>query len=234
VSKPLRLACSDVHAPPLFEHCDGRQDRLGFEPDVGRLVATALDQGLEWVFRPWADLIPTVQRGAADGVFCGQGITNARLEVADFTRPYAVFDEAVMVRADSTIQSVEDLAGRRVGAIAGSTNMALAETFHGAVCVPFDGTSDDVFADMIAAVRAGAVDAFVDDDVALAPLASEADLRIAFTHPTRNRWGIAVSKNAGDTLAAIDGALAATIANGRHRAIWERWLPTLAYPFEDL
>src|SRR5262245_4050409 len=191
----LRLACSDLQAPPLFERSGGSQDRVGFEPDVGRLVAEALGRPLRWVFLPWAEMLPSAIAGDTDGVLCGQGIIPARLELVDFTRPYAVFDESVLVRAGSGISTAEHLRGLRVGAIAGSTNMALTETFAGAQPVAFSGDSDDVFGDMLSALRSGAVDAVVDDDVALVPLADDRDLEIGFTVATGNRWGIAVSKH---------------------------------------
>src|SRR5215470_2426516 len=97
----LRLGCADLHAPPLFERSAGGQERVGFEPDVGRLVADALGLRLRWVFLPWAEMLPSAMAGETDGVLCGQGITDARRELVDFTRPYAVFDESVLVRAGS-------------------------------------------------------------------------------------------------------------------------------------
>ena len=63
-------------------------------------------------------------------MWCGQGITAARRELADFSRPYAIFDESLVVRADNPSASPYELQGQRIGAIAGSTNLALAETFH--------------------------------------------------------------------------------------------------------
>ena len=97
--------------------------------------------------------------------------------------------------------------GRRVGAIAGSTNLALAETFEGARGVPFDGVTDDVFGDMLRALQTGEVDAVVDDDVAF--LWIELDIRVAFTIATRNRWGCALrSGRRPATKRALDDAIA--------------------------
>src|SRR5690606_23571898 len=149
--------------------------------------------------------VPSVLRGEADGVWCGQGISEERKRVSDFTRPYAVFDEGVLVRRGSGISSPEDLAGRRVGAIAGSVNLALARTFTGSHPVEFGGDTDDVFGEMIAALRAGDIDAFVDDDVALIPVGEEPDLEVGFVARTRNPWGVSVSKDRPDLLADIDG-----------------------------
>jgi polar amino acid transport system substrate-binding protein len=164
-------------------------------------------------------------------VLCGQGISPERLAIVDFTEPYAVFDESVLVRAASDIAAADDLRGRRVAAIAGSVNMTLARSFPDAVPVPFSGDSDDVFGEMVAALRGGEVDAVVDDDVALIPLAGAPDLEVAFTVATQNRWGIAVSKARPDLRAELDGALAELRADGTLAALWRRWMPELAFPF---
>jgi polar amino acid transport system substrate-binding protein len=200
----LRLGCAALDARPLF-WTDEDGSRHGFEPAVGAALAGALGRPLEWVFLRWADFVPALEAGDCDGVLCGQAITPERQERVDFTRPYAVFDEAVLVRAGDVVGSPADLAGRRVGAIAGSTNMALARTFAGAEPVGFDGTGADVFAEMLDALRAGEVDAVVDDEPAFAGLA-DPGFAVAFTCPTGNAWGIAVRK--GDPLRAeLDAAL---------------------------
>jgi polar amino acid transport system substrate-binding protein len=229
----LRLACLDAEAPPLFSLWSPDHGRTGFEPAVAELLASTLGRTVEWVRVPWAEMIPTVQAGGADAVLCGQGITPSRQEQVDFTRPYAVFHESVLVRRGSGIGSAADLAGLRVAAISGSTNMALAETFTGAVTVPFgDDGSDDVYADMLAALEAGTVDAVVDDDVVFVPL-GENDPRfaVAFTVQTGNRWALGVAKDRPDVGKELDAALTAVIADGRHHAAWQQWLPTLDYPF---
>jgi len=229
-AEPLRLVCINADAMPLFgKSRDGV--RPGYEPAAAALVAEGLGRSLEWVFRPWVEMVDAIDAGEGDAIWCGQGITEERRRRVDFTRPYAVFDESLLVRAGSGIGSPGELAGRRIGAIAGSTNMALAETFDGAQLVPFGGESDDVFGEMIDALRNGDVDGIVDDDVAFLVLADDPGLEIAITVPTRNEWGIAVSKRRPEMRATLDQALAALIADGRLEACWKRWLPQLDYPF---
>lgn len=229
--RALRLICVDADARPLFgPYRDG--SREGYEPEVGALLAGVLGAELRWVIRPWSEMVHALQAGEGDSILCGQGITEARRQVMDFTRPYAVFDESVAVRAGSEIRSAADLRGRRVGAIAGSTNMALLETFDGAEPVRFDGSSDDVLDEMIAALRAGSIDGVVDDDVALAGLAHESDLEIAFTVATRNRWGIGVAKDRPGLRAELDQALCAIISDGRLESAWTRWIGQLPFPLD--
>jgi polar amino acid transport system substrate-binding protein len=229
-AEPLRLVCIDADAMPLFGKSRGGV-REGYEPAAAALVAETLGRPLDWVFKPWVEMVPAVDAGEGDAIWCGQGITEERLRLVDFTRPYAVFDESLLVRAGSGIGSPDQLAGKRIGAIAGSTNMALAETFDGAELVPFGGESDDVFGEMLDALRAGEVDGVVDDDVAFLALADDPDFEIAFTVPTRNEWGVAVSKARPEMRAELDGALAEVMGDGSLEACWESWLPRLAYPF---
>ena len=228
----LRVICVAADAPPLFSRSEDGE-RSGYEPDVAALVAVRLGREVSWVIRPWPEMIPALLAGHGDAILCGQAITEERRRVVDFTSPYAVFDESVLVRAGSAIAGPGDLRGRRVGALANSTNMALAETFDGAITVAFDGTSDDVLGVMIAAVRSGEVDALVDDDVALLPAAAEPGLEIAFTVPTRNAWGMAVAKDRPDLRQALDAALAAAIDDGALAGAWNRLLAPLPFPFRS-
>lgn len=227
----LRLACINSAAAPLFDLASPDGSRSGFEPAVGALLADTLGWDLHWVFLPWAELLPSLDDKRSDAVLCGQSIIPTRQALADFTAPYAVFQESVLVRAGDPVTTPEHLRGRKVAAIAGSTNMALAETFDGAVTVPFRGESGDVSGDMLAALRAGDVDAVVDDDVAFLPLAGSPEFDLAFTVRTGNRWGLAVSKSRPSLLDALDEALAAVKEDGRLLAAWQHWLPALGYPF---
>ena len=228
----LRLACLDAEAPPLFTLWTPENGRDGYEPGVAAALGAELGREVEWVRVPWVDMIPAVQRGDADAVLCGQGITAERQAQVDFTRPYAIFHEGVLIRRGDDIHSAVDLVGRKVAAIENSTNMALAQTFTGAEPVAFGAGSDDVYADMLAALLAKDVDAVVDDDVVFVPLgATHPDYELAFTVQTANRWGIAVSKDRPDALAEIDGALGRLIDSGRLQQVWAQHLPTLDYPF---
>jgi polar amino acid transport system substrate-binding protein len=233
VSQPLRLICVDLPAPPLFDKAAPDGARSGYEPSAAEAVAAKLGRTVQWGITTWSDMIPAVNDGRGDAIWCGQGITAERAAVVDFTRPYAIFDESVLVRSDASIVCPSDLTGLRVAAIAGSTNMALAETFPGAVTVAFDGATDDVFGDMVSALRGGHVDAVVDDDVALVPLGDQNDLSVAFTVATRNRWGVAVTKGNWGLRNELDAALQETIDDGSLERVWKRWMPGLPFPLHD-
>lgn len=230
-NKILKVICADLPAPPLFWKEKG--ERLGYESDVARALAKQLGYECKFIYQNWSDFYPALNSNQGDILLCGQGISEYRKTLADFTEPYGIFDESVMVLKDSPIQTIADLNGKRVGAITNSMNMALVETFSGAIPVSFDGVTDDIMGEMVQALRNHEIDALVDDDVALVPLANEADLRIAYTAPTQNKWGIAISKQRPELLIEINNALQALKDDGTLADIWSQWMPNLQYPFSE-
>ena len=91
--------------------------------------------------------------------------------------------------------------------------------------VPFDAsTSEDVLGEMLALLRAGEVDAVVDDDVCF--IEPDPTIELAFTAPTANAWGAACRKGDGELVALIDQGIARADLAG----VWARWLGALAYP----
>ncbi len=225
----LRLACADLDARPLF-WTDAARRRHGYEPAVAAALADALGLELEWRFLRWSDFAPAVLNGDADAIWCGCAITPERENEFLFSQPYAAFDESVLVRRGRQITGPGDLRGLRVGAIAGSTNMALAETWPGCERIGFDARSDDVFADMIDALRRGEVDAVVDDEPAFGGLAGDPQFEIAFTHASGNRWGAAMHPDNGALKARLDAALNQVIGSGELQRIWKDWLGYIEYP----
>jgi ABC-type amino acid transport substrate-binding protein len=216
-----------MDARPLFWTTEDGRD--GYEPGAATVVADRLGLDLRWRFERWDRFSSSLEAGTVDAIWCGVAITEQRRSLFGFSRPYAAFDEAVLVRSDSPIASLGDLRGRRVGAIAGSTNMRLAETFGVGALVAFDGSSDDVFAEMIEAVRGGSIDAMVDDEPAFGGATDGGEFRIAHVAETQNPWAAACRP--GDTVVElISRGIEAAVADGGLAAEWQRWFPGKPVP----
>jgi ABC-type amino acid transport substrate-binding protein len=225
----LTLCCADMDARPLFwTTSDGGRD--GLEPGLARLASEHLGLEVVWAFRRWDLFRDALEAGEVDAIWCGSAITEERRQVFDYSRPYAAFDEAVLVRADSPITSLVGLRGARVGAIAASTNMRLAETFDAAELVAFDGSSDDVFAEMIDAVGNGDIDAFVDDEPAFGGVIAGGEFRVAHVAETQNPWGAACRKGDDEVRGLIDRGLTAAIEDGSLADEWRRWMEPKPVP----
>jgi len=225
----LTLCCADMDARPLFWTLAGG-GRDGYEPRVAGLVAERLGLDPVWEFRRWDRFQPALEANQVDAIWCGSAITAERRRVFSYSRPYAAFDEGVLVAESSSIRWADDLVGRTIGAIAGSTNMRLAETLGAGRLVPFDGSSDDVFAEMLDAVASGKIDAMVDDMPAFGGVLERGGFRLAHVAPTQNAWGAACRLGDDETVSAIDRGLAAAIADGAVEHEWRRWFPSIPIP----
>jgi polar amino acid transport system substrate-binding protein len=225
----LTLICADLAAMPLFS-TDDQGQRCGYEPAVAQMLAQHLGLELNWLFTRWSDFEPALFGNKADAIWCGCAITPAREERFLFSRPYAVFDESVLVRSDASIASPSDLHGLKVAAIDGSTNMTLAKSWLGCQLVAFSGQSDDVFSDMINALTAGEVDAVVDDEPAFGELLTDPRYKLGFTVNSANLWGAAMQKHQVELQQALDGALNSLIEAGSVSRIWRQHLAGITYP----
>jgi len=225
----LHIIASDFDARPM-SYLDGGA-RSGYEPTLTRWVCDLLGVEPIWHNTPMAEFYTSMQTGHYDVVWFNQAITPERQQWVDFTRPYGLFDEAVLVKANSPVQSPADLAGLRVGGLADSTNLALAATFPAVTIVPYPG-SDQVLPEMLEALRRGEIDALIDDELVLVVAAEEDEqLRLAFDVPTRVPFGIGVQKGNTALHQAIESALNQLIAEGKVADLWEAWIPWKPFPF---
>jgi polar amino acid transport system substrate-binding protein len=227
----LHIVASDFDARPM-SYCSAT-DRSGYEPALARLVSHQLGLEPVWHNLPMADFYTSLQTGRYDVVWFNQAITPERQQWVNFTQPYGLFDEAVLVRATSAVMAPADLAGLRVGGLADSTNIALAATWADVTTVPYPG-SDQVLPEMLAALRSGEIDALIDDELVLVVAAKEdPNLRLAFTVPTRVPFAIGVAKSRPELLAALNTALAGAIADGSMAKLWAEWIPWQPFPWKS-
>jgi polar amino acid transport system substrate-binding protein len=224
----LNIIASNFDARPMSYVLDGM--RLGYEPDVTRAVCERLGLKPVWHNLPMAEFYASLKLGQYDLVWFNQAITSERKAWANFTRPYGYFDEAVLVKADSPVSSPADLAGLRVGGLADSTNLALADSFGNAEIVAFPG-SDQVLPEMLQALRAGEIDALIDDELVLLVAATDdPNLKIAFSVPTQIPFGIAVRSGQTELVNTLNVTLDDLIADGTLLQLWTQWIPWKPFP----
>jgi polar amino acid transport system substrate-binding protein len=227
----LHIVTSDFDARPMSYVEEGQ--RSGYEPELARLVCQQL--GLEpiWHNTRMEEFYSSMQTGQYDVVWFNQAITPERQQWVDFTRPYGLFDESVLVKAESPVHAIADLAGLRVGGLADSTNLALAATFPDVTLVPYPG-SDQVLPEMLEALRSGEIDALIDDELVLVVAAEDdSTLRLAFNVPTRVPFGIGVQKGNLALHQAINSTLDRLIADGAVAKLWDKWIPWKPFPFVE-
>jgi len=194
----------------------------GFEANLARAISEKLlgAPGSAELF-PITDenRIKALQEGLVDMVVSQLTITPDRAEQVDFSIPYYVTREGILVLAGSSIRSFEDLAGKRIAVTAGSISLrrmrAALSSLPGATLVITTLGSGNV-----EAVAKGEADAASNDLVDLTFLRSGSE------HPDQYElidigdkfepkpFGIAVKKGSPALVGLLNEAIETFQANG--------------------
>jgi glutamate transport system substrate-binding protein len=183
---------------PLFGLRNPSGKPEGFDVAIGALVASKLGipfDSIQWTETVSANREPFIQNGSVDAVVATYTINDKRKEVVDFAGPYYIAGQALMVLADDeTITGPEDVAGKQVCSVAGSTPAATIEQEYGAVVVP-----TDVYSKCLDPLRNKQVVAVTTDNVILAGFVDQnpgefmlADSGATFTEEP---YGIGIKKD---------------------------------------
>ncbi|RWK43680.1 transporter substrate-binding domain-containing protein [Mesorhizobium sp.] len=99
--KAITIASEGAYAPWNFTTADGKLD--GFEIELANDLCARMKIECTFVAQDWDGLIPSLQVGKFDVIMAGMFITPKRLEIMDFTQPYAVDPGGFAVAKDSEL-----------------------------------------------------------------------------------------------------------------------------------
>ncbi|MEN3010180.1 MAG: basic amino acid ABC transporter substrate-binding protein [Candidatus Bipolaricaulaceae bacterium] len=154
---------SDIAWPP-FEWVSAKGQYLGFDLDVMRMIAVLEGYEIEILNLAFDSIIPAVLAGMVDIGASGFTITAERAQVVDFSSPYWVSDQTVLVRADSGLNIITALLpGRRVGAQRGTTGALWVEEHLLAKGVAVQLILYETYPEAIMDLLAGRIDAVIQD-----------------------------------------------------------------------
>ena len=124
-SGKLRVAIASEEFLPWLGR-DGDSAPLGFEVDIATSLAQGLGLQVEFVERPFSDLIAALGAKEADLVVSALSITPERARRVMFSRPYGQTDLELVVDLSRMPEGAEDESydaeGIRIGVIAGTTS----------------------------------------------------------------------------------------------------------------
>ena len=194
---------------------------VGFDVDVAKYVAKKLgysEDEIVWKEAPSKQREAMLQNGDVDMILATYSITDERKNAVSFAGPYFVAGQDLLVRKDDhSINGPEDLNGKRLCSVTGSTSAAtVKEKFASEVQL----MEQPGYAECATALFSGIVDAVTTDDIILAGLASASrgKLRVVGKPFTQEYYGVGIKK--GDTALArkINAAITEMIKDGS----WER------------
>ncbi|MBB5461358.1 MULTISPECIES: transporter substrate-binding domain-containing protein [unclassified Paraburkholderia] len=158
----LRVGDCLTFAPFGFYNKDGQPD--GYDVDLAKELAKQMGVKLEVVNTTSANRIPNLQTSKVDVVFCNFTRNLERAKVIEFTTPYVVASEALLVRKNSGVQSIKDMGGRTIATVKGSTNGDEVRSLN----IPIKIQEYDSSQAAILAVKQGQADAMIEDNNFLA------------------------------------------------------------------
>jgi len=116
-----RLIASVKNDTPPFGYIDEKNEVVGFDVDIVREIAKALDVDLELVKVTSPTRIPLLVSGNVDLAAASMTHTREREGAIDFSITYYTGAQSLLVPAESPIKSLGDLAGKTVAVQQGTT-----------------------------------------------------------------------------------------------------------------
>ncbi|MDQ0272701.1 transporter substrate-binding domain-containing protein [Cytobacillus purgationiresistens] len=208
--------------PPLIFKQNGQL--TGFEYDILQAIGKEENIDTEFKEMKFDGFIPGIQSNQVD-IASSLLIREERKEVVDFSEVFLESGLVLVVPVDSTIQSLEDLKGKRIVATQGSTTLEKAKELagkYGGEAKPLKET-DALYLD----VENGNSDALILNsptvDYRLTLDGKDTKFKIVGEHLTVDEHAFAVKKGNIELLGKINSGLKTIKENGEYEKIYIEW-----------
>ena len=213
----------DVPLMGLYDPATQKVD--GFDIAIGKEIAK--DMGLKenqvkFIEAVTANRIPFLTDDKVDLIISTFTITDERKQQIDFSRPYYISGQSILVKKDNTaIKQVNDLAGKNVCAQSGSTSeAAIKQKVPTANLLPLQ-----VISACVQAMKDGRVDAVSTDDIQLSGFAiNDKDLKMVGGQFTVEPYGIGIKKGKSDLVDFVNSETTKMLQDGRWEKIYTQYL----------
>ena len=217
----ITIAMEGTWAPWTYH--DESDNLVGYDVEVGTLIAEKLGVEPEFVEGEWDGLLAGLDAGRYDIMVNGVDITEERAEKYDFSEPYAYNRTAVITKGDNdTINTLEDLNGKKTANTISSTYAQLAEQYGAEV------TGVDDLNQTFELLNSGRIDATLNAEVTFYDYTKEhpdANVKIAVLTQDANEVAIPLRK--GEESAALREAINTAIdelrADGTLKELSEKY-----------
>ncbi|MDI1459375.1 glutamate ABC transporter substrate-binding protein [Catellatospora sp. KI3] len=209
----------------------------GFDIEIAKIIAKGLGGDPaknKYVTTVSANREPFLQQGTVDVVVATYTINDDRKKKVNFAGPYYTAGQDLLVKADSTITGPEQIDGKKVCSVTGSTPAKrIAEKYPKAQLQLFDNYSK-----CVTALNDGTVDAVTTDDIILAGYAAQPDfagkLKLVGKPFSSEPYGIGVKLEDKAGCNKINEILKAAVADGSYAAAWNATLGKSGTPAPTL
>jgi len=228
----VTMGVRESSIPMSYTTGDSRFD--GFHVEVCRMILNDIKAklGLSTLrinYQPVTaqNRIPLVQNGTVD-IECGTTTNNtARQRDVSFANTLYVEEVRIAVKANSGINSISQLAGKKVATTTGTTSVQILRRHEKATGVNFDEVFGKDHADSFLLLESGRADAFVMDGSILAGNIANSrnpkDFKIVGEVLSTEPIAIMVRKDDPQFKADVNAAIAKIVANGGMPRLWDKW-----------
>ena len=228
----VTMGVRESSIPMSYTTGDSRFD--GFHIEVCRMILNDIKDKLGMStlrinYQPVTaqNRMPLVQNGTVD-IECGTTTNNtARQRDVSFANTLYVEEVRIAVKANSGINSISQLAGKKVATTTGTTSVQLLRKHEKATGVNFDEVFGKDHADSFLLLESGRADAFVMDGSILAGNIANSrnpkDFKIVGEVLSVEPIAIMVRKDDPQFKADVNAAIAKIVANGGMPKLWDKW-----------
>ena len=219
--EPGKLIMSTNAAFPPYEMTTESGEFEGIDIEPAQAIADELGLELQIDDMDFDAALLAVQQGKSDMVMAGVTVTDERQNVMDFTDSYATGIQSIIVKEDSDIASVDDLAGKKIGTQRGTTGyLYCSDDFGDENVVAYD---DGLTA--VQMLNNGQVDCVVIDNApAKEFIAANPGLKLLDTAYVEESYAIGIGKGNTELKDAINTALEELKADGTLQAIVDKYI----------
>ncbi|MEZ5839098.1 MAG: transporter substrate-binding domain-containing protein [Hyphomicrobiales bacterium] len=221
---------------PPFNFIDSTGQLTGFNADLARAVCVVIGLPCTIQARPFAELLPALEKGDGDAVIAGLSQSAVNRDRVDFSETYLRLPARFAVRKEDLRHEAtpEGLAGRIVAVAAGTAHEAYLTAFFPKMRLrPYP-----TIAEARAALKSGEAEVLFGDGLSTSFWlgGKEADgcctmLGGAYTEIAYFGEGLAIAVRHGDTTlrAMLDYGLQQVYQNGTYAELYMRYFPVGIY-----
>ncbi len=212
-----------------FGYINEQQEVKGFDVDLCKEIAGRIlgdENAVEFKQVTSSNRIFSITSGTVDFAAATMTITPKRQKIIDFSIPYYIAGQAILVPKDSSIRSIGDLSGKRIIVVLGSTSEKnIRKIVPNAVVLGFR-----TYTDAFSALKNGRGDALTTDDTIIYGFIPEnPDFVMLEERLTREPYGLGFKKGkeAQSFREAVNFTLGTIIEDGTLTKLEAKWTDNL-------
>ena len=209
--------------PPFGYVDESSREIVGFEIDLMKLLADKLGVKLETKPVTSSTRIPMLTQGDIDIVAATMTHSRERDKTIDFSVTYFLSQQKLLVKKDSGITSIKQLAGKKIGSAKGSTSEQNAKRAQPEAAV----ISYETYPEAFLALKQGKVEAVTTDDAILLGLRNKddnpGDYALVGETISAEPYGLGLAPNDSAFRHAVNVALMEMWTSGEYQKIYDKW-----------